>query len=504
MARKKCCPFLASVLLALLTLIKPCLGWSNPSCSAAYQKQGGAAVELEMGVSQAVLRILTTSDGLVGGLFPEGDLPGFYTQWSKQNYPRVEPAKVDWDLLDEDLQMRLLVEVSRRKKTDFFEDRVVPNVKVRDIIHVQFDQTTDFLGQQYQRGEYDVDVSRFFRRVEYISPASVANFSGVELHLRSSEMDAGDLVHSAWNFQAGIGAPKTHLHEHVVEPLPIEALEKAPEETSLVMTEHYRRINLLAEFVSVLKLRRISANKRFSWSRLSTLHFFDSINPNFLSGIYRYFAGEWKYKKLGDLFKMGWVGFRGSDAYDQPNLYGYEYRSISDSSSLPLRKKILSNLQKGMRSQEYGLSSPSMLDWVRSKGVNIRDENAVSALWESTWYKQSYTTLLKRLPAYLRPILGGPVRSFLKVASLRFSWMGNEATKMLLYDWSTDPLFHADPIAQKKLIEEQQRALNRYFKNGEALNVVLKDFVWSSGLLERVAQTFGLEKSDFDALEITP
>lgn len=71
---------------------------------------------------------------------------------------------------------------------------------------------------------------------------------------------------------------------------------------------------------------------------------------------------------------------------------------------------------------------------------------------------------------------------------------------MLLYDWTRDPLFYDDLAGQKKLIDEQKRALIRYFKKGENLKTILKDFVWSSGLLEKIAQTFMLDKADFELL----
>lgn len=57
-------------------------------------------------------------------------------------------------------------------------------------------------------------------------------------------------------------------------------------------------------------------------------------------------------------------------------------------------------------------------------------------------------------------------------------------------------MFAYDSNGQSKLITEQQKALNRYFKNGESLSIILKDFIWQSGLLEKVAQTFLLDTSD--------
>jgi hypothetical protein len=475
------------------------------SCEGLFQNIGGASVEIEMSMSGPVLNLLTTTNGMVGGLIKTGKLSKDYLTWAEMFYPEKDPRQIEWDLLDDQIKLILLKQVSRDKTTNFFEDRSVPNVKVKDIIHVKFDTETVFLGQKYAAGEHDIDLSAFFGRVEYMSPTSVKNFSGVELHLRSADLEAGHLIESAWALQTGIGTSKTHFHEHIVNPLPMKALESKPVETSLVLTEYYRRLNLLAEFVTVLKRQGIYASTAFSFKSLSTISYFDSITPHFLSGIFNYFVkGVPQGKKIADKFKMGWVGFRGSDVYDQPNLYGFEYRAIDSNDSLPLHKKILNNVQDGMRTEHYGFSENLMTGWAHEKGIALDNPAQVEKALEALWYKQSYRTLFKRMPDYLKPGLGGPVGRLLLVLGMKSTQNGNQAVKMLLYDWAADPLFSSDPTGQRKLIEAQKMALQRYFWKGEPLYLITRDFVLNSGLLEKVAHTFGLEKDDFAELVKPP
>ncbi len=489
-----------SILIALFIFFAS-FGARAFTCSSVFQRPGGAAVELEMSVTNEVLNILTTIDGKVGGLFPNNNLPEFYLKWSQANHPGKDPKMIEWDLLNDPTKLALLRDISAKKKSSFFDDRKVPNVKVKPIIHVKFEQETVFLGQKYNAGEYDIDISNFFGRVEYRGPESAKDFSGVELHLRSSEIEAGNLIESAWNFQVGIGAGKTHLHEHIVAPIPLEALEKAPVQTSLVLAEYFRRANLLAEIVTIGNLGSISANEQYSASQKVRVTYFDSITPSFLSGIFHYFfRGFGEHEQIGSDYKMGWVGFRGADVYDQANMYGLEYRALSANDNLDLHKKILSSIQTGMKSQRYGFSPEEISNWMTSRGVRLDNIAKIEETLEGTWYKHSYRELFKRTPGYLRAVLGGPIRRFFKYASLRLNSNGNQAVKMLLYDWSSDPLFHGDSQAKEKLMQEQQKALQKYFNQGEMLSLVVREFIWESGVLDRIAKGFNLEKNDFDVL----
>lgn len=471
---------------------------AGPSCRAAVDRLGGAAIEMEMNMSPGVLSLLTTTNGTVGGLFPDGKLPDFYVKWSKHIFPHENPRTVNWDELDDAMKHQLLIEASKRKKSDFFTDRKIPNMKVKDKIIVKFSSKKPFLGKWYKKGLHEIDVSGYFGNVEYKSPSSVKDVSGVELHLRSSEHEAGDVLESAWMLQDGLKIKRTHMHEHIVVPLPQKSLKANSVQTALAITEYYRRANLLAEFVAISDLNGIYPNKRFDFKYMASIRYFDSINPDYLSGIFGYLAVD-KYRKmdLGSTYKMGWVGFRGSDLYDQPHLFGFEFRAINGDSDLITHRQIMTQIEKGLRTEDYGFDPKIMSEWSEIKSGSWFQMYKTSQKLKSIWYKKSYKQIFLDLPDYLKEVASDSVQKLSMVWSLKRNAKGNQAVKMLLYDWSKDPLFFGQPEAQAVLKSVQVKALQRHFENGESLSVVLRDFIWDSGLMQRVVETFHMKEADF-------
>ncbi len=498
----------------LFTVISFCSlsGAAVNSCRSLFNSGSpGAAVEMEM---PPILKMLTTSDGTVGGLFHSTNinLPEFYLSWVKKAYPFKEPSELEWDLVEPSIQMELLRTLSQSLDPQrFLTDRSVPNVKIKPILRLSFEKTTQFLGKTYEKGEHDVDVSEFLSRVEFAGPDAMTQFSEVELHLRKSNFDAGVLIESAWNLQKGLGDKKRPLHEHILARIPVESLKWRQIDTSLLLTEYFRRFNLLAEFITIGQHEGIYINKtkkkEIEWKGLFNFKIhnrewtnFGPMSSNFLSTILRYFMSGANHK-LGSMLKMGWVGFRGSDYYDNPGLYGFEWRSPTGRDNPELIKKIATQVQYGMEHEQYGISIQDLRVWYMLKNVDINNFKHLNKLEESWWYNQSYETLKKNMPEYIKEVLGNRAMGFLKIAWLKYNADGNQAVKMLLYDWTNDPLFKFAPQEVKEtLIREQQKALTNYFIKGVHLKAVIKEFVWSSGLLENVAQTFKLEVKDFDNL----
>lgn len=477
--------------------------WAADTCRNVVEKLGGSAIEMEMDMSPEVLGLLTTTDGTVGGLFVKQKLPEFFTQWMQKFEPNHNPSSYAWDKLGNGMKRDLLIEVTRRKKSGFFTDRQIPNTRVKDKITLEFDRkTTPFLGKWYPKGTHEIDVSGYFGKVEYMGPDSVKDVSGVELHLRSAKLEAGDVLESAWILQDGAKIRRTHMHEHIVVPMPVKALAQKPVKTALAVTEYYRRANLLAEFIAILELEGIYPNKRFSF-RYLLINYFDSINPEYISGIFNYLSNEKsRAASLGSTFKMGWVGFRGSDLYDQPNLFGFEFRAINNNSDTMLYRKMMTQIEKGLRDQDYGFNPEIIATGfgVSTEKLSFFQRFNLNSKLKRSWYKKSYRQLFFELPDYLKVVVGNSIKKMALVWSLKKNARGNQAVKMLLYDWSRDPLFYGSPDSVARLEKEQVIALQRHFEKGEDLNIVLRDFIWNSGLLNKVIQTFRMEKADFDFL----
>jgi hypothetical protein len=469
-------------------------------CKNLFGDNSGASVEIELMTSPSILNFITTVNEKVGALFPIQEFPKDFLNWVQQYHPNTSPAEIYWESLDTNMKLHLLQNMFGDKSApnSFFSERQVRNIKTKKTIQIKFTKRTKFLGHEYSPGTFDIDLSKFLAdRVEYMDTNSIKDFSGVELHLQNSELDAGELLESAWILANALGDLKPNLHEHLVAKVPDTAFKGDTQsfKTAANIAEYFRRSNLLAEFITVLEHGSIST---YTDPNNSSITIFNSIKPLFLSGIFKFFylGPQMNFRTS---FKMGWVGFRGTDFYQGENLYGFEYRALSPQySKSPLHKKITSSIHNGMKNQSYGFADEHMTEWLKEKGVDADSESIKqSEVFEELWYKQEYSYLHKHIPPYLNDFLSEDTNKLVKIED--FS-QGNHAVKMLLYNWAADPLFYKDNQAQEQLIREQKRALERFFNTTDSIEAILSDFIWQSGLLTKVAQTYNLTQDDFEIL----
>lgn len=478
-------------------------------CSRLFKPVGGSSVELEMSVNQSVLALLTTRDGTIGGLYtglrPQSKLyasflkvlrldkstpPKDYLDWAAKVFPSTAPFAIQWDSVPYQLRLSLINHASTLRSQDFFNNRRIPNLIVRPRLTLVFTETTQFLGRSYSAGIHVIDVEKNFGAVEYRSPSDLNELKGIELHLRNSKLSPGETIDSAWVLQNSIGAGKTHLHEHIVAPIPFKSLEEKPAITALSIVEFYRRANLLAELISIDSLapiRRISKGD---------LEFFGSIKGSFLSGIYSYFnsLNPKAETALGSDYKIGYVGFRGADTYDRPGLYGFEYRSITPWKSPFIQKRVADRISEGLMHESYGFTEKSLTDWVNFRGIDLKEPNAVSAFLENIWYGKQIEVLFNELPPHLKYLEHDEKFQ----ARLKPAIDKNEAIMMLMYDWSQDPLYFNDPDGVARLNQEQLSALNKIAAGSTSLQPILRNFIWRSGLMDKLLQSFEIDRSEIN------
>ena len=455
--------------------------------------KGGNSVELEMSFSSQILDLLTTKDGTVGSLFDNKKLPLFFILWVKQFKFITSPKLILWDSLNHRIKYKLLQEVTKQKKSDFFSDRRIPNVKIKPFITLKFKKSTQFLGKNYPPGEYLIE-TKGFGAVEYKSPKAAKDMSGVELHLRSDSETAGSVFRNAWDFQEAIQVPRTHLHEHIVVPIPIEQLKQDSIRTSLALTELYRRANLFGEFIRVLKLQNVEhvVNKKGNIQ-------FSSLTGFNLYGIYTYLTNFLNAPyNIKNNFKMAYVGFRGHIFYDQDHMMGFEVRFIREDDDPELIEKFLNALEIKMRTGNYELN-PNLID-------KQFTEISTNSTWELTknffisrWYRQQGDLMLfSSLPTYLKDYYSNNYEKVsYKIYQLSKVAKKNFAAEMLIYDWKSDPLLFDRPELQQRVAEAQIKALGSYFKKPSSIKNILKQFIIDSGLLEVLGEYFELTKEDF-------
>jgi|CXWL01.1.fsa_nt_gi hypothetical protein len=449
-------------------------GTINESARAQAPPRRDSSVEIEVDTYPQILKLLTTADGTVGGLL--GDLAP----------PEGSPARdVAWDSLSPGVQLDLLKFVSAHKTTTFFDDRRITHMHVKKKAVLKFVKETTFLGKTYPPGRHLVDISRALRDiVEYRGADEVNTVTGVELHFRDDQ-SAGAVSNDARRLLEGIGVPITHQHVHIVAPLPIEALEREPDVQAAAMGDFYRRVNLLAEMTTI-----IDDGASVDMNVSGKITYFGYAKPWTISGVTEYFenAALRRYWPIQDTFKIAWVGFRGSDKYDQPGLYGFEYRAISAGANETDYRDILDRIQQSMLRDDYGIAKDRIRQWLAGRTAS----NAVT----DAWYNQDWSVLVRNAKPEAKEALGltGIFNRILWEVGIKktFGWDQDSHTelKMLMHDWSKDPLTFQDEAFQRKIADQQLRALARYRK-GESVNALISDFLLDSGLYAAVSRSIG-------------
>lgn len=480
------------ILVALLVFTLEASQLNAKECASIFKPIGGSSVELEMRISPSVMSLITTRDGTVGGLYmglksrtpliqrlfgkKNTLLPQNYLAWALAKFPNDSPLDISWSAVPYDLKISLINRASSLRDRNFYADRKIPNLKITPQFDIVFFEPTRFLGKDYPRGTHTIDLSKSFENVEYQAPSDLKGLNGVELHIRDPKLAPSDMIESAWALQDAIGTKKTHLHEHIVAPIPMVSLKTKPQITILSIVEFYRRANLLAELVAIDKMSPIQ-----NISKGKTT-FFGSIDGSFLSGIYEYLESVRlnREERIGSDYKMGYVGFRGADTYDQPGLYGFEYRSLAPWKSLKLQKKIADAIMAGLAREDYGFTEAELTDWSAAQGLDLQDKNSVLTALEDLWYGKTFEKLSQDP---LNPLE---------------QWMieQNRGLMMLLHDWSKDPLYTNDPQGADLIQQEQKLALSRLKKREAATVHLLRDFIWRSGLMDKVLQSFKIDRSD--------
>ena len=370
-------------------------------------------------------------------------------------------------------------------------------MSVKKEVVLNFARETAFLGETYPSGRHLVDVSRVLGgAVEYRGVADVEDVSGVELHFRDNQ-SAGTVIHDAWTFLDGLGVPRAALHAHIVAPLPIEALKREPEVQAAAMADFYRRVNLLAEMTTIvdewrsIKMHTHGGRSFFGHATPWTMAFvFDYLRTNrsilsnsILSSLF----------PLGNYAKLGWVGFFGSDKYDEPGLYGLEYRAIAAGVSETDYREILDRIQQSMLRDDYGVPKETIRRWLAGqKNKKFPGVALIAACYHQEWprlFAEASPDVKKATYGFGSQRQQRLTRRLTK-QRLTEQGKGHAELKMLVYNWSNDPLVFEDEAFQKRIVEQQARALGR-FQSGEPVNELVSDFIVDSGLYDAVSRSIG-------------
>lgn len=146
-------------------------------------------------------------------------------------------------------------------------------------------------------------------------------------------------------FQKAIGAKRSAQHIHITAPWPLAAMKANPVRQAIRMGEYYRRVNLVAE------MRGLMAGGKIAKKEVGGTTFFDNLSEEQLKFMVTYLkdkGGGMPQSDLADQLKLAWVGFRGSDTYDAPDLFGFEVRSIQKIRDEASDEIFLNKIQKSL------------------------------------------------------------------------------------------------------------------------------------------------------------
>lgn len=453
---------------------------------SASGKFEDSSVELEIDAYPQIMDLLTVPDDTVAGLL--GDIP------APDDFAGIgggkAPKDVVWHSLPADQKLVLLRHVSRSAEIDFGQSRIVPRISLKMKVDLVFSRETDFLGKMYPPGRHLVNLSGVLQdSVHYLHQGDVKAVTGLELHFRSNQ-SAGKVSDDARTFLEGLGVPGVHQHIHIVAPLPVAALEREPDVQSAAMGDFVRRVNLLAEMTTIIDEMAAIANIADK-----DAVYFTHATPEMFYGLTQYFlfvGDQFENRRIGDYYKTGWVGFRGSDKYDKPGLYGLEYRAIGANVNKVKYREILNRVQRSMLRDDYGIPKEKVREWLVRQRRRGAPDSPTAVSW--AYYNHDWEVLAALAPSPVKKTLLGKANFFefnrrlfpdlrrmieRSASSLRRTLLKHRLVKetlperlarqlpehaelkMLVHNWIADPLFLDDEDAHARIVTEQVRALKR-------------------------------------------
>jgi len=471
-----------------------------------------SSVELELSLTGKVFSLLTTANGKISGLLGDIPIPESIAEWAEKRYPDITPEELGWDLLELEQKKMLLQYQAHVRNPSFYENegRIIVGMKVKDKLKLSFEKNTEFLGKMYSRGEYEVDLSKVFSKVEYQSEGDIQKLQGIELHFRANQA-AGNVSNDAWIFLDAVGIERIHQHIHIVEKIPFKELKESPRIYPVLMADFFRRVNLSAEFISIVNnhrplqvinsiIEQKNGHKKIitHFGALTNVMLYEALN--FLQAL-----AKGDRPQSFDEFKMAWVGLR-FFIYDLADSYGLEWRDIGGKDSSKLINTVLNAIQGKMHNKSWGITKESAQRWITHIGEP--DSDLLSVEMAKLHYQWPIDKYLARIPKEFN--LDQNFIDKLKIHIISDDMeKRNLNIKMVLHDWSNDTLYFANPDAQKSIRNAQLKAiqsLNRF--NSDYVNyghdnhqsqfdswllTITKDFLLESGIYHDVLESVGLK-----------
>lgn len=499
----------------LISFLFASSAWAGLRCENIFSPIELRDSSVEIEISGTILdRLFTTTDGTIGPVIhPLSDkaVPPSLLRQFKESFPGQDIKTIPWDVLNLKEKTDLVLYATTARKQDFFEDRTVQGLKYRDQIELDFSAPAEFMGKVYPAGRHLIKSQDLFAntKIEFSGPNWMEKNLGLEIHLRRPDGADKNLVTST-QLQKSLVGYASSVHQHVVAPIPLEALAKNPEMVSYQIMDLYRRVSLHAQLLRVTrghaveKLTATAGDVEYEnmplleKSDLKLLHNYflklgkylrNEINKEERQRVKK--EGTWRERlqMYSNMFfdsnermrvflrnplkstlaeKSGLIGMRAGKAYDgEIPLWGMEFRDLAQSHDQKHLRDFLKAIQTRMLLGDFGLKDSTVTE--------VLNDNTGKDLFDRIYY----------------PSIGKP-KSFKDPTGGKLEGQTNEALGMLLHNWEQDPLFIENPQFLSKLDEARKIALES-IKRGEHPTEALARFAKRSGLHYLVWQSLRID-----------
>ncbi|MGE4107527.1 MAG: hypothetical protein AB7F66_09970 [Bacteriovoracia bacterium] len=451
-----------------------------------------ASVEIELGMNPKIMALLTSDDGTVAPLLEDLALPA----WLAKKHPGKSAAEIPWDSLDFPEKLEIMIYVGKEKPERF---RKVHGMRIREVVELTFTQPTSFLGKTYPPGTYDFGTSSFLGQVDYRSPDDAIRFTGVEIHFRETATP-GQASQDANTFLKALELEPRPQHVHMVAP---RALSSDPARKTIQVaqvTDFYRRANLATDMLSIVE------NRKSLDGVWGDPNFYQSLERADLSTLVRDFFEKAGQPNGAITEKRAQVGIRwGNRFYDEPGLWGIEYRAVPTNADPKRMAEILDGIHGSMKDPAFGLPEPTIETWLRNQpgwdaNPLLAPQMVEFAVSESHFNHRgiALVDLAKSSPPKIRDLAQTVTHEWARKLAAGGTDMAktHPEVRMLLFDWSKDPLVASVPGLAQKIEERQLYALRKLSRNttqngADVVNTV-RQFLVDSELYERTLKSVGI------------
>ncbi len=453
----------------------------------AQADRNQSAVELETDLTPEIIDAMTTEDGTVGPILREGgrSAPEFLRQMAGEG---GDVNTIQFDSLSREQRVDLLRSQSQGRY--FFSNRRIPGLRFRRQIANRREDGSLRVANPRMRGAQQqpgatVDVTGvLMEHVEYMGPRSVENVDGVEIHVRQTG-PAGRNLEDANTIEQLLNIYSPARHQHVTARVPPGVRGGDPIERAQFV-DFYRRVNLVAELDTVLDgvpLHRVSDGGAT---------YFDYLRGDGLATLARYLRGYAQGNRRGmgnSTLKMAAVGFRTGDLYDNPELVGFEARTLSTDGDVPEHHvRLVDAIQRGLVGRRYGIPRRAIARWYQAN-IGLEEAGAARDTAEdSALSGLHFNRPIQQMLDHLPEGLDVPEEARQQLLSHAED---NYALKLLVHDFTHDPALAGNTEALGRIRGAQQAWIFRLAQGRDTTDVA-GHFVADSGLHEVFARSIGM------------